>query len=562
MSDISPIAILYDSTGSTPISLASGVATATAEGFLFFGVNDAGNTAIPVIGEGGGVIIGAYVNTSSMPDPSSWLRIGSKSLQTDREGALRVRAQVLSDEGVFKDSFPGSSLESNLTGTCTFTNGSEIVVGSGTSFTTELTTDHYIRHTSDGQTYYQKVGKVVLDNLLYLDDVYTGTSGSVTGVKSHYKQTIVGSATISVSSAEVRLSPGTANGDSARIETELDYLPMAITFSMDVSARNANQQTVVGLEGEDGGKAQILFIGTDATKIKLRTASATSSDDDTEIDLTYFESTWSTDDTLTYQIAVRPTRVELYVEGKLVASQLRHIPGPYEIMSLVAETENTATATTTTLTIEQVTSQSVNLIQIDSVVGDVKSVLYSGGREVALNNGDVLDDTQPVLVIGGKSDQSDIARPILLDDYGAVKTVNTPPVPPPNATAVAVSQDDTYLSIDGTDSPDDTEYTIPNGKTFYLQNLLGGAEGDPSEKGSRLDAVYIDSSSVEHVISRLYLVGQTISSVFADTPVARDGTQMNGNGSSTKIVLRRIRLSNAAQEVDGEIRGYIKDTPT
>jgi hypothetical protein len=60
----------------------------------------------------------------------------------------------------------------------------------------------------------------------------------------------------------------------------------------------------------------------------------------------------------------------------------------------------------------------------------------------------------------------------------------------------------------------------------------------------------------DHLISRIYLTGQTVNLVLPNVHETRDGTSMTGNGTNTYIVIRRERLSTSAQEIDAEVRGF------
>jgi len=176
------------------------------------------------------------------------------------------------------------------------------------------------------------------------------------------------------------------------------------------------------------------------------------------------------------------------------------------------------------------------------------------GRQIAV--GAAADGTSlagnPVLIAG--SDGTNV-RTLQVDNNKNLRVAATRPIPPVGSTAVVIAQAEANLSISGS-SPVNTEYIIPTAQTFYLQTLSGGAAGDPSESGSRIDVIYYDGAT-EHVVTRLYVSGQTTTVVFPDSSQARDGTAMTGNGSTKKIILRRIRLSQASQEVDGEVRGYV-----
>jgi hypothetical protein len=131
-----------------------------------------------------------------------------------------------------------------------------------------------------------------------------------------------------------------------------------------------------------------------------------------------------------------------------------------------------------------------------------------------------------------------------------------PPVAPPGATAVNIYAD-TPLELSNANSPNDTDYIIPNGKTFYMQRAIIGAGKDPSEKGTMVEVIY-KASSVEHVIARYFVDQKTFEIQVVDLGKSRDGTDMVGDGSSKKIIVRRTRLSSATQPVDVHIQGYVE----
>jgi hypothetical protein len=177
---------------------------------------------------------------------------------------------------------------------------------------------------------------------------------------------------------------------------------------------------------------------------------------------------------------------------------------------------------------------------------------------------DVADDTAlpgnySVILIAGHDAEDVVRTPTVTVDPGdgkhriAVdgKFSLSPPAPPSTATAVTIAADNP-LDVSSNHT---TDYTISNGVTFHMTQITFGAEGDPNEKGSKATISYVDSSSVEHVVERLYFTGFT-AQVFPDTAEARDGTEMTGNGSTTKIRIIRERLGGAALEIDCVVRGY------
>lgn len=131
------------------------------------------------------------------------------------------------------------------------------------------------------------------------------------------------------------------------------------------------------------------------------------------------------------------------------------------------------------------------------------------------------------------------------------RVIVTPPPAPDGATAVTIAAD-TPLSVSGLRT---TEYTIANGKTFHLQQVQSGAEGDPSEKGNKVEIRYYDGAA-EHLVARQYIMGETLWLQMPDVSAARDGTSMDGNGTTKTIRVVRERLGGSSQEIDAVVYGY------
>ncbi len=129
------------------------------------------------------------------------------------------------------------------------------------------------------------------------------------------------------------------------------------------------------------------------------------------------------------------------------------------------------------------------------------------------------------------------------------KVTTSLPSPPQDATQVTIAADDP-LEVQGSE---DTEYIIPNGTTFHIQQVIAGAQGDPNETGSKIEIIYNDG--VENLIERLYVVGFTEFGNYPDTSTTRNGKKLEGNGTN-KIVIRRDRIGGNALEVDAVVRGY------
>ena len=112
-------------------------------------------------------------------------------------------------------------------------------------------------------------------------------------------------------------------------------------------------------------------------------------------------------------------------------------------------------------------------------------------------------------------------RRLCVDVKGEVSTI--PPIPPLGASEFTVSAD-TPLSITGTH---DTEYVVTTGKAVRIQQISAGAEGDPTEKGNKVEVIFNDGT--EHLVERVYITGFTQSGIYPNTSKARDGTPITGN---------------------------------
>lgn len=183
------------------------------------------------------------------------------------------------------------------------------------------------------------------------------------------------------------------------------------------------------------------------------------------------------------------------------------------------------------------------------------AVVWKSGKNPDGNDTDFQDfDTNYKTGAQGASTPS-----VVLDEQDGLRRIavsgkvySLPPAPPADTTPVTIPAD-TPLAINQDTHHD---YVIPNGKTFYLQQIVVGAEGDPTEKGSKVEVSYFDGTSY-HVIERLYFTGFTQYGSYPDIGMARDGTALVGNGSTKKIRVSRIRLSGSTEEVDCVVRGYL-----
>jgi hypothetical protein len=193
-------------------------------------------------------------------------------------------------------------------------------------------------------------------------------------------------------------------------------------------------------------------------------------------------------------------------------------------------------------------------------------LLYDAdGNELAVQDGVAVPASTPALMVAAV-DQSGNSRYLeLIEDsieaglYRLVvsgkMTLSIPP-PPPGGTKVQISADNP-LEISQATSPYLTEWEIPNGQTLFIQQALAGCQGDPSADGSKAEIYYWDGTT-EHLVDRIYVVGQTQFGNYPDTDEARDGTALVGMPTAGEGTIRiyRSRLSNSSQEIDAVLRGF------
>jgi hypothetical protein len=197
------------------------------------------------------------------------------------------------------------------------------------------------------------------------------------------------------------------------------------------------------------------------------------------------------------------------------------------------------------------------IVEVDG--GRIALVDGVNDLELAVADGTAIPANTRGLLLSG-ADAEDVARRLLCDGEGKLKVAAQPPTPPPGTTEFVLAQDEAELDVGPVPAFHETvSAAIANGEDLYLQSVSGGAAGDPSEKGSKVEVYWREGAGpTDHLIARIYLLGQTVVQTLPDVNKARDGTQLTGDGSTTKLVLRRERLSTSAAEIDGEVRGYTK----
>lgn len=313
------------------------------------------------------------------PDPANHpdIAIPGRALLQDVTRSLMIRGQVLTDEASFREDFPGSQLYSDETGTFYFTNGSDVVIGSGTAFSSELDIQHYLKLSTDADSVYAGVSEIVNDEFLILSEPYAGTTGSGTGRSSHWKPGVGAGGTLTVTGSELQLASGTTSGSDVEVWREADYLPFVIEFRAKVSQRIANQNAHIGLADAEYGSANnqvfVAFDGTSNTTLKFQTSSDAATIEETTV--TIPDGGLSTAYHF-YRLEITAQRCILFIDDVMVAEHKTHIPGPYSTMFCYVAIKNTGTpASSTTLTLDSYLFNNFDRVEISTTQkGDPASV--------------------------------------------------------------------------------------------------------------------------------------------------------------------------------------------
>ncbi len=417
--------------------------------------NDTVSMIKPVGGRGIGGFYPSPIAYSEGPD-----NYKAGPLHIDSAGNLVTRSVSFTDEMSWRRDF--RYYNTALTGTLSFTSGSNTVTGVGTSFTTELNKECYIKLTAHPNTAYRKVMDVVSDTEVELSEDYP-TTGSGASIKNFTVPTIGGNGTITVANSEMTIASGTTNGARTYSSNAVDYCPLMMHSYLRLSQRIANQEFYIGFVDDVANPsvyALIVFSGTDNTIISLRTASAGDASN-TETSVVSMPSGFVTSNKTLYQLSIMPEYVFLTVRGKKVVSHQLHIPRPYESLTWVAGWYNTGTPSSSSSAI------------IDSV--------YIGNHNQIEITNSFDGDTIPVSI---EEDINTVS--------GTLTTAST-------------AADQVIIS-----------YTVPTGKALYvagynISNGIGTVDGNPVKIGKGAMTETSSPGSVNGLVLRsMYMNSQIV----------------------------------------------------
>lgn len=291
------------------------------------------------------------------PNPSAILGLPGKSLQVEPDGALRTRARVLTDEGSFADDFTGASLLTALAGTCSFTNGSTTVTGSGTAFTTAIRAGQYVKADAHAAAAWAQVASIESDAALTLRNGYGGATvaGAASSVQNYAQEITPGgggtAAAIAVALSRIDLTSGDGNPTLARISRRLasgagrkGTAPLYVSFYAQLTNRRANQNSRMEIDTAIGGSAhsvRVEFAGGGAVGQVICSSYGGLGGNDVQTTYAAIPAGGTSADQHFYEVLIGLTQIDWWIDGWHAASHPYHLGDPYDDWIVNLEISNT-----------------------------------------------------------------------------------------------------------------------------------------------------------------------------------------------------------------------------
>lgn len=271
-------------------------------------------------------------------------------LSTDPDGNLVCRSQVLTDELGYRCNFANSSLAVSI-GTSTFTNGSTAVTGAS-FLASDLRAGDYVKLNADAESAWVQIKELVSDTSLTLAQAYAGTGGTGASSRGIVRPTTGSGATISVASGQCTIAAGTTIAAMSEVERTVDWLPVVKQCGVSVSQRIANQSIYIGFYDESAPSAPkwfawFLLDGTTATTVKCQSArnpSGAPSVSEIEETTVTLPNAATTATARRWRVEVLGDRVNFMVDGVLLATHYRAMPGPGDPLTSTVRVVNGGSA--------------------------------------------------------------------------------------------------------------------------------------------------------------------------------------------------------------------------
>ena len=288
------------------------------------------------------------VNTGSYPQPTNIVTAATAASNQDAFGNTMVRGPVLTDEQGVYDCFVGTPgpITGSITGTCTFTLGSDQVTGLGTAFTTQaaftligIQQGMYVRLSADTEAAWTQVSSVESDTSLTLVKPYTDTGGVGSGLMSNWATvTAAGGGSITRNASNLVIVNSLANNAATFVYRAIDTSPlMSAWHGVQFTGGVANQTMLLGWQDIPGAptfQAAVVFDGALPTnQVRFIVFNANDSDD-TSTTLVTLPNGWVVTQYLHWQVSVTERKAILEVwQGVIapvvVAKSPTHFFAPY-----------------------------------------------------------------------------------------------------------------------------------------------------------------------------------------------------------------------------------------
>lgn len=294
-------------------------------------------------------------------------------LRTDPDGNLVARAQALTDELGYRANFANTSLAVAL-GTATFTNGSAAVTGSGFVSVRDLRTGDYVKLDADAESAWIQVESLDGDGALTLVGPYTGTGGTGAASRAIVKPVTGSGATISVANGQCTIAAGTTTNAISEVKRDVDWLPLIKQAGVSVSQRIANQTIYIGFYDESHPTTPYWFAwfaldGTVNTTVKCqsgRNPTSAPSAAETEETVVTIPNGGTTATVRRFRPEVLGDRVNFFIDGVVVATHYRAMPGPGDLLTSTVRVVNggTSPASNTNVVIDYDTVKNHNKLEV------------------------------------------------------------------------------------------------------------------------------------------------------------------------------------------------------
>ena len=304
--------------------------------------------------------------------PLAQVPYGTASLNLDDYNNLMTRGTILTDEGSISDDFDALSLP--LSGTITFTNGSDQVTGALSFFVTEGDIYKYIKLDADDETSWAQISSIEDDSHLTLANAYTGTGGAGPASSTYWVTHIGTGGSITCVNSEVLISGGTDSTQYTSIFHQADYSPMYLIQRAKVSQRILNEEVRIAFTNNPSAptiNACFVFSGVDAKSVITRVSSSGMTGSLEDVPLPIPNGDLSSSYHL-YEVRLMGDVVYFFIDDiKIGDARKVHVPKGEQVLGIVAGVYHTGGAVTdTVLTLDTVRLNNNDRVDITINQGD------------------------------------------------------------------------------------------------------------------------------------------------------------------------------------------------